>query len=87
MQNVVRNEITNSRVGSSDRPDIALADMATTNYEDVIEPVKRVDDKAIVTVNGKEVVVSSATQKPTRSVWVAWAYIFDVSFPDLQSVY
>jgi hypothetical protein len=31
-------------------------------------------------VNGKEIVVSSATEKPNRSFWVAWMYIFDVSF-------
>lgn len=32
----------------------------------------------IVVVNGKEVVVSSATEKPKRSLWVAWLYLFDV---------
>lgn len=33
----------------------------------------------IVVVNGKEVVVSSATEKPKRSLWIAWLYMFDVS--------
>lgn len=33
----------------------------------------------VVVVNGKEVVVSSATEKPKRSLWVAWMYMFDVS--------
>jgi hypothetical protein len=33
----------------------------------------------VVLVNGKEVVVSSATEKPKRSLWIAWLYIFDVS--------
>jgi hypothetical protein len=33
----------------------------------------------VVMVDGKEVVVSSATEKPDRSFWVAWMYIFDVS--------
>jgi hypothetical protein len=32
----------------------------------------------VVMVNGKEVIVSSATEKPNRSFWVAWMYIFDV---------
>lgn len=54
-------------------------------YEDVIEPAKKVDDKEIVVVNGSEVVVSSATQKPNRSVWVAWAYIFDVGTLGVRS--
>ncbi|KAF2025010.1 hypothetical protein EK21DRAFT_117205 [Setomelanomma holmii] len=31
----------------------------------------------VVLVNGKEVVVSSATEKPKRSLWIAWLYIFD----------
>ncbi|KAI8938175.1 hypothetical protein NX059_005840 [Plenodomus lindquistii] len=35
----------------------------------------------VVMVNGKEIVVSSATHKPNRSFWVAWMYIFDVSLP------
>jgi dTDP-glucose pyrophosphorylase len=46
--------------------------------------VERVDDSTknpIVVVNGKEVIVSSATEKPNRSLWVAWLYIFDVSLP------
>lgn len=37
------------------------------------------DRNPVVVVNGKEVVVSSATEKPNRSLWVAWMYIFDVS--------
>ncbi|KAF1363967.1 MFS general substrate transporter [Lizonia empirigonia] len=35
------------------------------------------DKNPVVVVNGKEVVVSSATEKPSRSLWVAWLYIFD----------
>ena len=46
---------------------------------DDIEQVKVVDNTEIVTVNGEEIVVSSATQKPNRSLWIAWLYIFDVS--------
>ena len=46
---------------------------------DDIEQVKIVDNKEIVTVNGEEIVVSSATEKPNRSLWIAWLYIFDVS--------
>lgn len=37
------------------------------------------DHNPVVIVNGKEVVVSSATEKPKRSLWVAWMYMFDVS--------
>lgn len=37
-------------------------------------------ERNVVMVNGKEIVVSSATEKPNRSFWVAWMYIFDVSF-------
>lgn len=46
---------------------------------DDIEQVKIVDNKEIVTVNGEEIAVSSATEKPNRSLWIAWLYIFDVS--------
>jgi hypothetical protein len=46
---------------------------------DDIEQVKVVDNKEIVTINGEEIVVSSATEKPNRSLWIAWLYIFDVS--------
>lgn len=49
------------------------------NNQDQIEQVRIVDNKEIVTVNGQEIVVSSATEKPNRSLWVAWLYIFDVS--------
>lgn len=37
----------------------------------------------VVMVNGKEVIVSSATEKPNRSLWVAWLYIFDVHYMTL----
>jgi hypothetical protein len=47
--------------------------------QDEIEQVKVVDNKEIVTVNGEDIVVSSATEKPNRSLWIAWLYIFDVS--------
>ena len=43
--------------------------------------IEQVDDtkkNPVVVVNGKEIVVSSATEKPNRSLWVAWLYIFDV---------
>jgi hypothetical protein len=33
----------------------------------------------IIVVEGKEIVVSSATEKPKRSLWIAWLYIFDAS--------
>jgi hypothetical protein len=36
------------------------------------------ESNPVVVVNGKEVVVSSATEKPNRSLWIAWMYIFDV---------
>lgn len=49
------------------------------NNQDQIEQVRIVDNREIVTVNGEEIVVSSATEKPNRSLWVAWLYIFDVS--------
>lgn len=49
------------------------------NNQDQIEQVRMVDNREIVTVNGEEIVVSSATEKPNRSLWVAWLYIFDVS--------
>ncbi|KAJ8109657.1 hypothetical protein OPT61_g7306 [Boeremia exigua] len=42
--------------------------------------IEQADDPSknpVVIVNGKEVVVSSATEKPSRSLWVAWLYIFD----------
>ena len=39
------------------------------------------DRNPVVVVNGKEVVVSSATEKPKRSLWIAWLYMFDVSTP------
>lgn len=45
--------------------------------------VEQADDSnknPVVVVNGKEVVVSSATEKPNRSLWVAWLYIFDVRY-------
>jgi hypothetical protein len=44
-----------------------------------IEPADDSNKSPVVIVNGKEVVVSSATEKPNRSLWVAWLYIFDVS--------
>lgn len=44
-----------------------------------IEQADGTNEKPVVIVNGKEVVVSSATEKPARSLWVAWLYIFDVS--------
>lgn len=47
------------------------------NHDD-IEQVKIVDNKEIVSVNGEQIVVSSATEKPQRSLWIAWLYIFDV---------
>lgn len=53
--------------------------LKASGYEDKIEQVQDVDGKNIVRVNGSEVVVSSATDKPKRSFWVAWMYIFDVS--------
>lgn len=57
------------------------------NRHDDIEQVKIVDNKEIVTVNGEEIVVSSATEKPSRSLWIAWLYIFDVSArPKLHSI-
>lgn len=43
-----------------------------------IEQADEANKKPVVIVNGKEVVVSSATEKPNRSLWVAWLYIFDV---------
>jgi predicted RNA-binding protein YlxR (DUF448 family) len=43
-----------------------------------IEQVNDANKNTLVIVNGKEVVVSSATEKPNRSLWVAWLYIFDV---------
>lgn len=45
--------------------------------------IEQADDSSrrpVVIVNGKEIVVSSATEKPSRSLWVAWLYIFDVRF-------
>jgi hypothetical protein len=45
--------------------------------------IEQADDNKqnpVVVVNGKEVVVSSATEKPNRSLWVAWLYIFDVRY-------
>ncbi|KAL0938069.1 Pantothenate transporter liz1-like protein 7 [Colletotrichum truncatum] len=51
--------------------------LKATGYDDKIEQVRNVDGKNVVRVNGTEVVVSSATQKPNRSFWVAWMYIFD----------
>lgn len=36
------------------------------------------DQNPVVLVNGKEVVVSSATETPKRSLWIAWLYMFDV---------
>lgn len=44
-----------------------------------IEHAEDANKNSVVVVNGKEVVVSSATEKPSRSLWVAWLYIFDVS--------
>jgi len=52
--------------------------------QDDIEQVKIVDNKEIVTVNGEEIVVSSATEKPNRSLWIAWLYIFDVSIREFE---
>lgn len=52
--------------------------------QDDIEQVKIVDNKEIVTVNGEEIVVSSATEKPNRSLWIAWLYIFDVSIRESE---
>lgn len=43
-----------------------------------IEQADDGNNNPVVVVNGKEVIVSSATQKPNRSLWVAWLYIFDV---------
>lgn len=43
-----------------------------------IEQADEANKNPVVIVNGKEVVVSSATEKPNRSLWVAWLYIFDV---------
>lgn len=43
-----------------------------------IEQAEDDNKNPVVVVNGKEVVVSSATEKPNRSLWVAWLYIFDV---------
>ena len=43
-----------------------------------IEQADDANKNPVVTVNGKEVVVSSATEKPNRSLWIAWLYIFDV---------
>ena len=43
-----------------------------------IEQADDTKQNPIVVVNGKEVVVSSATEKPSRSLWIAWLYIFDV---------
>ncbi|OBR07126.1 putative Vitamin H transporter [Colletotrichum higginsianum IMI 349063] len=51
--------------------------LKATGYDDKIEPVQDLGGKTIVRVNDTEVVVSSATQKPNRSLWVAWMYIFD----------
>jgi len=48
--------------------------------QDEIKVVMPDGERNVVMVNGKEVVVSSATEKPNRSFWVAWMYIFDVSF-------
>ena len=52
--------------------------------QDDIEQVKIVDNKEIVTVNGEEIVVSSATEKPNRSLWIAWLYIFDASIRESE---
>lgn len=43
-----------------------------------IEQADEINKPPVVIVNGKEVVVSSATERPSRSLWVAWLYIFDV---------
>ncbi|WQF88315.1 Putative major facilitator superfamily, MFS transporter superfamily [Colletotrichum destructivum] len=51
--------------------------LKATGYDDKIEPVQDLGGRTIVRVNDTEVVVSSATQKPNRSLWVAWMYIFD----------
>ncbi|KAK6217141.1 vitamin h transporter [Colletotrichum tabaci] len=51
--------------------------LKATGYDDKIEPVQHLDGRTVVRVNDTEVVVSSATQKPNRSLWVAWMYIFD----------
>lgn len=59
---------------------LGLADrLKASGYEDRIEQVRTVEGKNIVKVNGNEIVVSSASEKPNRSFWVAWMYIFDVS--------
>lgn len=50
-----------------------------SNNQDQIEQARIVGNKEIVTINGEEIAVSSATEKPNRSFWVAWLYIFDVS--------
>lgn len=52
--------------------------MAPTQDEIRVAPTDS-DRNPVVVVNGKEVVVSSATEKPNRSMWIAWMYIFDVS--------
>lgn len=48
--------------------------------QDEIKVMTPDGERNVVMVNGKEIVVSSATEKPNRSFWVAWMYIFDVSF-------
>ena len=57
----------------------ALTSIMADKHDDDIEQVKIVDNKEIVTVNGEQIVVSSATEQPQRSLWIAWLYIFDVS--------
>ncbi|CAN9407478.1 unnamed protein product [Alternaria sp. RS040] len=44
-------------------------------------------ERNVVMVNGKEVVVSSATEKPNRSFWVAWMYIFDSRLSSVPQIY
>ena len=51
--------------------------MADSSKDKSATPADAIQAGQSTPVDEEPIVVSSSTQKPTRSLWVAWMYIFD----------
>jgi hypothetical protein len=51
--------------------------MADSSKDKSATPAEAIPAGQNTPVEEEPIVVSSSTQKPTRSLWVAWMYIFD----------
>ena len=51
--------------------------MADSSKDKSATPAEAIPAGQATPIDEEPIVVSSSTQKPTRSLWVAWMYIFD----------